>query len=302
MKKEDENTTRKKARYKRNPGGKRTSRSFAAGGTYLLIPLLGLVLAFSLFYFAKDFFLGDEKIEYKKPDFAVERESTAAGEREVSPAANENSKINDKAERDGEEAESPSAEMVQPDIPEEASLTEIDTYQEDPSWGVQVAMLRSQEDASRLAERIEEQGFNVDITKPGDLYRVRIRGGTTRTSALKVEKLLSAAGYDTLVVQSDGAAPIDETSQEKKVSSKKKDPRYMEDNTWGVQVGMLAYEEDAERLAEDLRKKGFNVDITKPGKYFRVRVRGGSSRDSAVSVEKLLKDEGLETLVVRSAE
>lgn len=301
MKKEDENTTRKNARYKRDPGGKRTSRSFAAGGTYLLIPLLGLVLAFSLFYFAKDFFLGDEKIEYKKPDFAVENESPA-GEREVSQAANGNSEINDNTEIAGEKTEDPSAEMAQPDIPGEASLTEIDTYQEDSSWGVQVAMVRSQEDARRLAKRIEEQGFNVDIAKPGDLYRVRIRGGSTRTIALKIEKLLSSAGYDTLVVQSDGTAPVNEISQEKKASSEKKDPRFLEDNTWGIQVGMLVYKEDAQRLADDLRNKGFNVDITKPGNYFRVRVRGGSSRDSAVSVEKLLKDEGLETLLVRSAE
>jgi len=301
MKKEDENTTRKNARYKRDPGGKRTSRSFAAGGTYLLIPLLGLVLAFSLFYFAKDFFLGDEKIEYKKPDFAVENESPA-GEREVSQAANGNSEINDNTEIAGEKTEDPSAEMAQPDIPGEASLTEIDTYQEDSSWGVQVAMVRSQEDARRLAKRIEEQGFNVDIAKPGDLYRVRIRGGSTRTIALKIEKLLSSAGYDTLVVQSDGTAPVNEISQEKKASSEKKDPRFLEDNTWGIQVGMLVYKEDAQRLADDLRNKGFNVDITKPGNYFRVRVRGGSSRESAVSVEKLLKDEGFETLLVRSAE
>lgn len=301
MKKEDENTTRKNARYKRDPGGKRTSRSFAAGGTYLLIPLLGLVLAFSLFYFAKDFFLGDEKIEYKKPDFAVENESPA-GEREVSQAANGNYEINDNTEIAGEKTEDPSAEMAQPDIPGEASLTEIDTYQEDSSWGVQVAMVRSQEDARRLAKRIEEQGFNVDIAKPGDLYRVRIRGGSTRTIALKIEKLLSSAGYDTLVVQSDGTAPVNEISQEKKASSEKKDPRFLEDNTWGIQVGMLVYKEDAQRLADDLRNKGFNVDITKPGNYFRVRVRGGSSRESAVSVEKLLKDEGFETLLVRSAE
>ncbi len=301
MKKEDENTTRKNARYKRDPGGKRTSRSFAAGGTYLLIPLLGLVLAFSLFYFAKDFFLGDEKIEYKKPDFAVENESPA-GEREVSQAANGNSEINDNTEIAGEKTEDPSAEMAQPDIPGEASLTEIDTYQEDSSWGVQVAMVRSQEDARRLAKRIEEQGFNVDIAKPGDLYRVRIRGGSTRTIALKIEKLLSSAGYDTLVVQSDGTAPVNEISQEKKASSEKKDPRFLEDNTWGIQVGMLVYKEDAQRLADDLRNKGFNVDITKPGNYFRVRVRGGSSRESAVSVEKLLKDEGFETLLVRSSE
>jgi cell division protein FtsN len=302
MRKEDENTTQKKTHYKRDSGGKKNSPTFAAGGTYLLIPILGIVLAFSLFYFAKDFFLGDEKIEYKKPDFALEKESPDFGERGVSQAANGNLEINDNKEMSEEEAEDLSAETAQLDTPRKENLTEIDTYQEDSSWGVQVAMVRSEGDASRLAERIKEQGFNVDITKPGDLYRVRIRGGSTRISALKIEKLLSAAGYDTLIVQSDGAAPVNETSQEKKVSSEKKDPRYMEDNTWGVQVGMLAYKEDADRLAEDLRKKGFNVDITKPGNYFRVRVRGGSSRDSAVSVEKLLKDEGLETLVVRSAE
>jgi len=333
MRRENPSSRRRRPGYSRKETRNKGKTHFTAGGTYLLIPLLGIVLALTLVYFARDFFIQEKGPEYSRPAITANKDLTdkkalvgpesiegnpgteqtqedrgksLENEGSVQETLDDNEALSERkvlvavpAENEKSQAETlkePSAAIKKENSQEKNSgeIIASGPYQEDPSWGVQIAMVVSREDAERLAARVKEKGFYPDITKPGSYYRVRIRGGRTRESALYIEELLSKEGYDTLVVKSDKVkAIIPETSSNVFTA-------YQEAGTWGVQVGMLKNRSDAERLAGNITESGFNVKITKPGSYYRVRVNGGESRETAERIEKLLVREGYDTLVVRS--
>lgn len=173
------------------------------------------------------------------------------------------------------------------------SLTEDPKYQKDGSWGIQIGMFSRKSDAERLFKEVREKGYNPDITKPGNYYRVRVNGGPTVETALMLKKMLHDEGYDTLVVRSENAP---EGSGSVEGFSK-----YQQDDSWGVQIGMFTSRSDAQRLVSEVENKGFHADITRPGNYYRVRVRAGSDEGTASRIQSLLVQEGYETLIVRSA-
>lgn len=173
------------------------------------------------------------------------------------------------------------------------SVTENVKYQEDGTWGIQIGMFGRKSDAERLLKEVRDKGYNPEITRPGSYYRVRVNGGSSVETALALKKMLHDEGYDTLVVRSENtpanSGPVDGFS------------KYQQDDSWGVQIGMFPSRSDAQRLVSEVEKKGFSADITRPGNYYRVRVRAGSDEKTASRIQNLLAREGYETLLVRSA-
>jgi len=321
--------------------------SFRGGGSYIMIPLLGLVLAGLVLFFAKDFFLGTKPPEYHKP-VQMEEKATPSEIREMEEtAANEDDshgqedqaqtledpkidlekagtavtvtrdntsevqeELSETDEKSVDEKTTPPTSVTAGQSPEAGNSEKNEPlaepakevvqsskttakYQADGTWGIQIGMFSRKSDADRLLKEVSEKGYNPEITRPGTYYRVRVNAGPSMETSLALKKMLHDEGYDTLVVRSE-KVPV-ETEPVRAFS------RFQEDNTWGVQVGMFGDRSDATKLAEEVRGKGYNPDITRPGSYYRVRIRAGKDEATASRIEALLSKEGYETLLVRSS-
>lgn len=283
--------------------GRDTSRSinehkrkrFPGSLSYLLIPVVGLVVAFFLIFSARDIFFSDKTPVYHKvipenakadAELPETTESGGAGEVSVDfkPAV----------KTEGDTDLSVKASPVKNDSP---SAPDVGKFQDSDLWGIQIAMSASKEDSERLAAEVTKKGYNVQINQPGEYYRVRINGGPDQATAIDIERMLKDDGYDTLLVHSapSGAATPPPPRKERAEFS-----AFQDDDAWGVQIGMFPVRADAMNLAGQARKQGFNPEVTKPGKYYRVRVKAGSDRQTAEKIENLLKKAGYDTLLVTS--
>ena len=294
-------------------------KRFPGSAGYLLIPLTGIIVVVVLFFASRDIFFSDKPPLYQKlssepevnisPDIEVTQAETSLT---ASAGSLEMSVDSEKTEKASKEAESASgtekavipasgtAQSGEEPVPSpKRSSAEVLKFQKSDLWGVQLAMSTSKTDSERLAEEVRGKGYNPQITRPGEHYRVRVNGGEDRETAVKVEEMLKAEGYDTLLVHSSGIDPIPE---EKEMVRAAEFSRYQKNDTWGVQVGMFPDKAGAVRVSEEVRKKGFNPEITKPGKYYRVRVKAGIDAQTAEKINALLKKEGYDTLMVRSSE
>lgn len=284
-------------------------KRFPGSAGYALIPFAGIVLAVGLFFASRDIFFNGRPDNYKKVtapanttvidekgDAGAEKAITAVvalPEVEVSPVLTEKdqpqkvSSVESKTEPEEQGSTLP-------------ATTKVSRFQDSDLWGIQLAMSTSRSDCERLANEVKKKGYNPQITKPGEHYRVRVNGGLSRESAVEIEKMLKAEGYDTLLVHS---GPSDSVAAEKKspVDPVVRFSKYQKDGTWGVQVGMFPDKAGAMKVFGDVKDKGFNPEITRPGKYYRVRIKAGNEESVAKKIEDLLKKEGYDTLLVRSS-
>lgn len=289
-------------------------KRFPGSAGYLLIPLTGLVVAAGLFFVSKDIFFSDKPPHYKKIVVKTEVEMDVVP-RDIEPGLNEKTTdpeaVPKNADIENEVSASPEkTAKANSGSEKHVSINktgtnvsnpehEVSRFQKSDLWGIQLAMSTSKKDSERLAEEVRKKGYNPRITRPGEHYRVRVNGGPDNETALKVEKMLRSEGYDTLIVHSPAA--VEPGSGKIPTKVKAEFSRYQKNGTWGVQLGMFPDKAGAMRLVGDIKKKGFNPEITKPGKYYRVRVKAGVKRETAEKIEALLKKDGYETLLVRSS-
>jgi len=284
-------------------------KRFPGSLSYLLIPLAGLAVAFFLFFSARDIFFSDKapvyheiKPEEKKADVAIPETvdiaspdkvtTSAVGDRTALATSEKVPVRHDTVPDDGKAGTSAKTTVAAP-LPSK-TISPVDKFQESDLWGIQIAMSASKVNSERLMGEVRKKGYNAQLTQPGDYYRIRVNGGSDRATAMKIGKMLESDGYDTLLV-SGSAIAVRPSQEENTVFSK-----FQNDNTWGVQIGMFPVQADAMKLAVEVKKKGFNLEITKPGRYYRVRVKGGKTRATAEKIEGLLKKAGYDTLVVSS--
>jgi cell division protein FtsN len=283
-------------------------KRFPGSAGYALIPFAGIVLAVGLFYASRDIFFDGRPDNYERVNVpsepAVTAENGEAGaEKEVAavvavPDGKVSSALPDKVEpqkvSSGEDSKTPEEQGSAL-----SATTRVSRFQDSDMWGIQLAMSTSRSDCERLANEVRKKGYNPQITRPGEHYRVRVNGGQSRESALEIEKMLKAEGYDTLLVYSGPSVPV--ASEKKVPAGSARFSKYQKDGTWGVQVGMFPDKAGAMKVFGEIKEKGFNPEITRPGKYYRVRIKAGSEESLAKKIEDLLKKEGYDTLLVRSS-
>ncbi len=273
-------------------------KRFPGSAGYLLIPLTGLIVVVALFFASRDIFFSDKSPLYQKlPSESEVNEENIAPDVEVLQA--ETSEVAKTGEEPVPSPKEPPVKKAQMEKDSPKFSTEVLKFQKSHLWGIQLAMSTSKTDSERLAEEVRGKGYNSQITRPGEHYRIRVNGGEDQQTARKIEQMLKADGYDTLLVHSPSIDPI---PVEKETVMVPEFSRYQKNDTWGVQVGMFPDKAGAVRVSEEVRKKGFNPEITKPGKYYRVRVKAGIDQKTAEKINILLKKEGYNTLMVRSSE
>ncbi len=297
-------------------------KRFPGSAGYLLIPLTGLIVVVVLFFASRDIFFSDKPPLYQNlssepevnisPDIEVTQAGTSLPANDGSGEMSGDSEKTLKGSKEGESASSTEEAVILASVPAQTGEepvpspkgspkfpAEVLKFQKSDLWGVQLAMSTSKTDSERLAEEVRGKGYNPQITRPGEHYRIRVNGGEDKETAIKVEQMLKAEGYDTLLVHSSAIDPI---PAEKEMVRATEFSRYQKNDTWGVQVGMFPDKAGAIRVSEEVRKKGFNPEITKPGRYYRVRVKAGMDGQTAEKINALLKKEGYDTLMVRSSE
>ena len=256
-------------------------KRFPGSAGYLLIPLTGLIVVVILFFASRDIFFSDKPPLYQKlsseqevnisPDIEVTQAETStpanAGSGEMSVESEKILKVSKEVESVSSTEEAAIPVSVPAQAGEEPSLSqkspsEVLKFQKSDLWGVQLAMSTSKTDSERLAEEVRDKGYNPQITRPGEHYRIRVNGGEDRETAVKIEQMLKAEGYDTLLVHSSTIDPI---PVEKEIVRAAEFSRYQKNDTWGVQVGMFPDKAGAIRVSEEVRQKGVNPEISKHG-------------------------------------
>lgn len=283
-------------------------KRFPGSAGYALIPFAGIVLAVGLFYASRDIFFDSRPDDYKRVTSPAKTAGT--GEKDDAGAKKEVDAV--VAVPDGKVSTALPAKVEPQQVhsgegetkPQETgkssyATTGVSRFQDSDMWGIQIAMSTSRSDCERLANEVKKKGYNPQITKPGEHYRVRVNGGVSRESALEIEKMLKTEGYDTLLVHSGPSVPV--ASEKKAPVNSARFSKYQKDGTWGVQVGMFPDKAGAMKVFGDVKEQGFNPEITRPGKYYRVRIKAGSEESVAKKIEDLLKKEGYDTLLVRSS-
>lgn len=72
----------------------------------------------------------------------------------------------------------------------------------------------------------------------------------------------------------------------------------MQPYSYRIQVGLFRNYANAERLAEELRAKGYTVAIEKMGEYYAVLVGQFADLTKAEQIEHVLQQDGYETLII----
>lgn len=68
--------------------------------------------------------------------------------------------------------------------------------------------------------------------------------------------------------------------------------------TYRIQVGLFRNYNNAERIANELRGKGYTVAVEKMGEYYSVLVGQFSDLQQAENIERVLQQDGYETIIV----
>lgn len=151
------------------------------------------------------------------------------------------------------------------------------------SWRVAVGSFSNAQNASRLAQQLEAQGYRVQLEAAGALTRVTVGPYATEEQARGV-----ARGFAGAQVYR-GARPAAQPAQPAPQAQPSAAPRY-------VQVGAFKTQASADALLEKLRSEGLPVVLVKDGSLLKVRVGPlGEGREEVVARLKAL---GLPTLAV----
>ena len=73
----------------------------------------------------------------------------------------------------------------------------------------------------------------------------------------------------------------------------------IDENEYHVQVGLFRNWRNARRLLDELLQKGFPAEIDDDGPYIQVRVGEFDNLEDAAMMERRLKRDGYDTLIVR---
>lgn len=68
--------------------------------------------------------------------------------------------------------------------------------------------------------------------------------------------------------------------------------------SYRIQVGLFRNYNNAERLADELRAKGYTVSVEKMGEYYAVLVGQFTNMMQAENIERVLQQDGYETIIV----
>lgn len=68
--------------------------------------------------------------------------------------------------------------------------------------------------------------------------------------------------------------------------------------TYRIQVGLFRNYNNAERLANELRAKGYTVSVEKMGEYYAVLVGQFTNLQQAENIERVLQQDGYDTIIV----
>ncbi|GAB4192888.1 MAG: SPOR domain-containing protein [Wenzhouxiangellaceae bacterium] len=174
----------------------------------------------------------------------------------------------------------------------------------DDQWSLQVASFSATDNASRLARRLREMGFNpnLDTVYRGGspLHRVRVGPFSNQQSASAAAERISAAITDVrprpIAPEGETAATAPATTQAAAATSDGELDRY------AVQLGSFASEDNADRLLTRVREAGYSAFLERldrdQGTRYLVKVGPLLSRDDASATrDRIDREMGIKGLL-----